>query len=286
MEDFWREARTLGAECAARFQLNLRGGAWQAGQLLSAGAGVSLDFKDHRSYMPGDDPRHINWQAYARTGHATMKVFHQETAPLLDLYLDRSPSMFYPEKKARRTLELLAFSWENARRTGGGARLFLRDGREWVLERSGEPAPGSWDFPEPGVAREGLFAGMVRAARRPGSVRIWISDFLEPGFEESLWSALGPGPVLFLVPFASEERAPAWQGWVELIDCETGRWKVRQADPGLHQRYRAHYERHFEMLREASLRKRYGWLRIPVETPLTTALAESARTLEIFETPR
>ncbi|MFN9663179.1 MAG: DUF58 domain-containing protein, partial [Akkermansiaceae bacterium] len=26
-----------------------------------------MDFQDHRSYSPGDDPRHINWQAYART---------------------------------------------------------------------------------------------------------------------------------------------------------------------------------------------------------------------------
>ena len=61
---------------AARVRLPLRTRVWkgQAGEFLGAGTGSSLDFQDHRTYVPGDDPRHINWQAYARTGHYTMKL--------------------------------------------------------------------------------------------------------------------------------------------------------------------------------------------------------------------
>ena len=46
-----------------------------------SGTGSSLDFQDHRAYSPGDDPRHINWQAYARTGSYTMKLFREEVRP-------------------------------------------------------------------------------------------------------------------------------------------------------------------------------------------------------------
>ena len=39
----------------------------QTGSTLGARAGSSLEFKDHRAYEPGDDLRHIDWSAYART---------------------------------------------------------------------------------------------------------------------------------------------------------------------------------------------------------------------------
>ncbi|MEJ6642028.1 MAG: DUF58 domain-containing protein [Akkermansiaceae bacterium] len=39
--------------------------------------GSALYFQDHRAYSPGDDPRHINWQAYARTGQYTMKLYRE-----------------------------------------------------------------------------------------------------------------------------------------------------------------------------------------------------------------
>ena len=54
-------------------RLPLRAGMWSgvAGSVLGQGTGSSIDFQDQRQYMPGDDPRHINWQAYARTGNYT-----------------------------------------------------------------------------------------------------------------------------------------------------------------------------------------------------------------------
>ena len=89
---------------AGRLRLPLRGRVWrgQAGEFAGAGVGSSLDFQDHRAYVPGDDPRHINWQAYARTGQYTMKLFREEVRPVVDILRDVSESMFFDPAKAAR----------------------------------------------------------------------------------------------------------------------------------------------------------------------------------------
>jgi uncharacterized protein (DUF58 family) len=74
-----------------------------AGEFTGSGSGASMDLQDHRAYSPGDDPRHINWQAYARTGQYSMKLFREEIRPVVDLILDASSSMFFSPEKASRT---------------------------------------------------------------------------------------------------------------------------------------------------------------------------------------
>src|SRR5205085_2991332 len=63
------------------------------GGTLSQRSGSSLEFRDHRAYEPGDDLRHIDWSAYARTDQLTIKLFREEVTPVLDLVLDSSRSM-------------------------------------------------------------------------------------------------------------------------------------------------------------------------------------------------
>jgi uncharacterized protein (DUF58 family) len=76
-----------------------------AGEFLGGGTGSSLDFQDHRLYLPGDDPRQINWQAYARTGTYSMKLYREEVRPLVDVIMDVSASMFaFPAKEQRAAL--------------------------------------------------------------------------------------------------------------------------------------------------------------------------------------
>ena len=87
-------------EAATRLSLPLRKGlARTNGNVPGTGAGSSVDFQDHRAYVPGDDPRHIDWLAYARSGHYTMKLYREEVRPYLDVALDFSGSMFLDEAK-------------------------------------------------------------------------------------------------------------------------------------------------------------------------------------------
>lgn len=57
--------------------------------------GVSLDFAEHREYMPGDDIRRIDWRLYARTDRFFIKQFEAETNADVGFLLDISASMGY-----------------------------------------------------------------------------------------------------------------------------------------------------------------------------------------------
>ncbi len=57
--------------------------------------GVSMDFAEHRPYMPGDDIRRIDWRLYARTDRFYIKQFEAETNADVGFLLDTSASMGY-----------------------------------------------------------------------------------------------------------------------------------------------------------------------------------------------
>jgi uncharacterized protein (DUF58 family) len=57
--------------------------------------GYSVEFVQHREYVPGDDPRHIDWKGYGRSERYTIKQFEQETNFLGHILLDASRSMLY-----------------------------------------------------------------------------------------------------------------------------------------------------------------------------------------------
>lgn len=68
---------------------------YMAGVHRSAARGGSLEFAQHREYAPGDDPRYVDWKAFARTGRLQLKQFEDETNLVLYLVVDLSASMEY-----------------------------------------------------------------------------------------------------------------------------------------------------------------------------------------------
>lgn len=58
--------------------------------------GFSVEFSQYRQYMPGDDTKHIDWKAYARTNRYYIKQFEEETNLNCYLLLDTSQSMVHP----------------------------------------------------------------------------------------------------------------------------------------------------------------------------------------------
>jgi uncharacterized protein (DUF58 family) len=57
--------------------------------------GFSVEFVQHREYVPGDDIRHIDWKSYGRSERYTIKQYEQETNFALHLLFDCSNSMRY-----------------------------------------------------------------------------------------------------------------------------------------------------------------------------------------------
>lgn len=59
--------------------------------------GFSVEFASHRSYVPGDDIRQIDWRVYGKTDRYYIKEYEEETNLRTHLLLDCSGSMAYPD---------------------------------------------------------------------------------------------------------------------------------------------------------------------------------------------
>ncbi len=67
-----------------------------AGRHKSPKRGVSVEFVERRGYVPGDDLRHLDWKAWARTDRLSVKRYEEETNLECTLVVDASASMAYP----------------------------------------------------------------------------------------------------------------------------------------------------------------------------------------------
>lgn len=57
--------------------------------------GISVEFAEHREYVPGDDIRHVDWKVFGKTDKYYLKQYEQETNLVCNLVLDISESMRY-----------------------------------------------------------------------------------------------------------------------------------------------------------------------------------------------
>jgi uncharacterized protein (DUF58 family) len=66
-----------------------------SGMHKSPHRGSSVEFAQHRDYVPGDEIRHIDWKVYARSDRYHIKQYEEETNLKATLVLDGSASMDY-----------------------------------------------------------------------------------------------------------------------------------------------------------------------------------------------
>src|SRR5271154_2729031 len=62
--------------------------------------GFSVEFAEHREYVPGDDLKHLDWKVYGRTGRFFLKQYEEETNLACWLLVDASESMGYGSDRA------------------------------------------------------------------------------------------------------------------------------------------------------------------------------------------
>ena len=68
---------------------------YMVGENKSPFHGFSIEFAQHREYVPGDDTRHLDWKVLGRTDRYYLKQYEQETNYVAHLVLDGSESMKY-----------------------------------------------------------------------------------------------------------------------------------------------------------------------------------------------
>ncbi len=164
--------------------------------------GFSVEFAEHREYVPGDDIRFLDWKVYGKTDRLYVKRFEEETNLEAHLVVDVSASMAYGnhrEVKSKRTLGRSKF--EYARRMAAALAYLItqqQDAAGLVLFDSAvrkklpalnNPAHfahiiSELEKAEPaedtGIARALAEAG--EAIRRRGLV-VLISDLMDDGKE-------------------------------------------------------------------------------------------------------
>jgi uncharacterized protein (DUF58 family) len=213
---------------ALRTQPWLRG--QSAGQRPSRRRIPSTDFREHRQYLPGDDLRHVDWNASARSEHVFVKMGERPREATIHVLVDHTASMAWgqPSKlgAARRLAVALGY-------------LALNHGDHLMVGSLADPAPrfgpshGTGRVPgllrfvrtlKPVRSADMLKNARAYAASQPrGGLVVLISDLLAMPDVGALVD-LFPAPYwqpLMLHLLHPLELDPAPIGEVEFQDVET-----------------------------------------------------------------
>jgi uncharacterized protein (DUF58 family) len=281
------------------------------GERRSKRRGRSVEFDDFREYVAGDDPRHIDWNIYARLDRLIVKLFREEEDLSLTLLIDASASMGAgdPSKliyACRLAMALGYVGLVNQNRVSVAALgrghwpLGLRRPAPWrgrrsarhlgaflidlLRETSGRAAEVGADSPPP-------FEQSMRslaAGRPPAGVIVLLSDFL---FEEGLASGLNymaPGAsgavdayaVRLLSPGEEDPTRDLSQGLIgdlRLTDAESGRAAEVTVTHQTIVRFREAMSRHHESVRSECAARGIAWVPLTTSTPVADVVTSTLR---------
>ncbi len=236
----------------------------------SAQLGAGMEFRDFRSYMPGDDIRRIDWNLYLRSGRLFLRLFEEERDLPVYVLLDCSDSMFFEDppranvaKQAAAVLIGAALNQHDkpalypfgATLNEGFPSIKHPRSLPATLERLAKIGPSG-----PTDLRAVLHR--LNALRlRKGLVTI-ISDFFDPaGVEALVKSMRGMQHKLLLVQLCRESDAvPQLDGELLLADCETGDDVRVTVTPKAVETYQQAYTGFQDQLLEFATKRRAGYI--------------------------
>ena len=211
------------------------------GERLGRRAGSSVDFQDYREYQPGDDLRHIDWNAYARSNQLIVKLHREEVQPHLDLILDTSASMNLPDTDKPAALHQLAALLATAAANARCSQALWMTGEGFQRVRNDTQPPSAWGELPMGGARSFEEAhGLLPPRLRRQGMRVIISDLLWPGDPLPTLRKLSEGAAsLHVIQLLARTDATAPEpGNVQLQDHETGETLSIYIDASIRQTYR------------------------------------------------
>src|SRR5438128_923822 len=132
----WSTAQTVAAAFRLAMPRAPIGG--RLGERLGAGTGSSLEFREYRQYAPGDDLRHVDWAAYARSEVLAVRLYREEVAPRIDLVFDISRSMAISSEKSGAYGELAALLSCVSISAEANARVITSQGEPQPIHRAEE----------------------------------------------------------------------------------------------------------------------------------------------------
>ena len=216
--------------------------------------GAGVEFADFREYIPGDDFRYIDWNAYARLGQLLLKMYEEEQDLHVYFLLDTSHSMDTGDpSKLRYGKQLVAALAYIALSNLDRAGISMFAGElvgEIPVARGKSRIMSMLQFLEDANSTgedtnlvHSIDAFLHRARRR--GVAVVVSDLLDPrGFRAGLdrlrFSRHQPHIIQLL---ASSDREPGMLGDLDLVDVESGQVKQVTVTERSIASYRGSYDR-------------------------------------------
>lgn len=198
--------------------------AGRSGELLGRGTGSSLEFQEYREYMPGDDIRHLDWAAYARSDALMVRLYREEISPRTEILLDASQSMTTGDGAKAHVARQLAsvFALMSGRLGGRPTLIPLDDQRPLrIISSEGLDSLAALPFTAKSTLLDLVSENLVPL--KPQAVRIVLSDFLFPHDPAPLIRRLAAGAsALWVIQLLTDwEANPTALGGRRLIDVES-----------------------------------------------------------------
>ena len=246
--------------------------------------GFSMDFAEHRPYMPGDDIRRIDWRLFARTDRHYIKLFEADTNANFSVLLDVSKSMKYGSHSlakldyAKYLAACLTF-FSNRQRDRVGLVTFDHEIVDYVppsmkhldtilhtLDRLEAGRPGSLAAPLLQITellgRKGILVLISDFYEDPDDVLSAVGPLRARGHDVIVFQLLDPAEIEF--PF---EEASGFE------DLESGE-QIPVVPAKLREDYRRMVQEHLATLKRRFTDNRIDYTLLDTSQPLDLALFE------------
>ena len=284
------------------------------GERRSRARGQSVEFADHRSYVPGDDFRYLDWNLFGRLDKLFLKLYEEERELPVRIFLDASESMTFGEPRkfdfARQVAAAIgyvalcgfdrvsvipfpnaqgrtqtappdnntAFNY-NQQATVEGALRSVRGRKSsmpFFQNISALNAAGGADL------NESLRRGAIEA--RAAGLAVVLSDFLDPaGYESGLTALVGRGFQVNVVQILSpEELAPTTFGDLRLVDSESGGLQEVTFGRYRMKAYQQTVQSFIQRLREFTTKRGINFFMAPANMDLQDLLLKQLRKSEVW----
>jgi uncharacterized protein (DUF58 family) len=261
-----------------------------AGQRLSPRPGTSAEFSDFRTYVPGDDYRRLDWNAYARLDRLMLRLYLGEEDLSVHLFVDTSDSMRWgrpPKDVASRSiagaLAYVALAGQDRVTVTGFADRVTASLRP---QRGRQSCPRVWSTLQSlGSGTAGDFRSLLATAGslRPG-ISVIISDFLTDADLGPILAALRSvrQQVVLLQVLAPQELDPDVIGDVALTDVETGASVEVTVTPALLESYHDSLDQDTVRLMALARAHQALWHRIRSDAPLDLLVMDTFRRIGLL----
>jgi uncharacterized protein (DUF58 family) len=243
--------------------------------------GASVDFAEHRGYVPGDDIRRVDWRVFARTDKYYVKEFEADSNSNFSVILDVSKSMAFGARLSKldyaKTLAACLTYLVSKQRDRVGLVTFDEDVVEHVppsakhldvvlhkLDKAVAKRPGRLGPPLRKLAehfgRRGIVVVISDLYEEPEEILDALGLIRFRGNDVILFHVLDPAEVDFSFTDASSFE-----------DLESGE-QLPVVPDALREQYRAMIRQHIATLTTKSVEQRVDYNMLDTSTPLDYAL--------------